>query len=162
MKVTQLCRTLCNAVGLYSLWNSPGHSSGVGSCSLLWEIFPTQGLNSSLPHHRWILYQLNHQGSPRILEWVAYPFSRGPSRLRNWTGVSCIAEILYQLSYQHFIDQNVVLVAKSYQALSDPMGFSPPGSSVQGIFRKEYWSGLQFPSPGNLPHPGIEPMFPAW
>ena len=31
------------------------------------------------------------QGSPVILEWVAYPFSRGPSRPRNWTGVSCIA-----------------------------------------------------------------------
>ena len=38
-------------------------------------IFPTQGSNPSLPHHRQILYQLNHQGSPRILEWVAYPFS---------------------------------------------------------------------------------------
>ena len=29
--------------------------------------------------------------SPRILEWVAYPFSRGSSRPRNWTGVFCIA-----------------------------------------------------------------------
>ena len=27
----------------------------------------------------------------RVLEWVAYPFSSGSSRLRNWTGVSCIA-----------------------------------------------------------------------
>ena len=32
--------------------------------SLLWEIFPTQGLNLSLLHCRWILYQLNHQGRP--------------------------------------------------------------------------------------------------
>ena len=31
------------------------------------------------------------QGNPRILEWVAYPFSRGSSRPRNWTRVSCIA-----------------------------------------------------------------------
>ena len=31
------------------------------------------------------------QGSPRILEWVAYPFSRGSFQPRNWTGVSCIA-----------------------------------------------------------------------
>ena len=31
------------------------------------------------------------KGSPRILEWVAYPFSRGSSRPRNGTGVSCIA-----------------------------------------------------------------------
>ena len=38
-----------------------------------------------------ILYQLSHQGSPRVLEWVAYPFSRGTSQPRNWIGVSCIA-----------------------------------------------------------------------
>jgi len=31
------------------------------------------------------------QGSPTILEWVVYPFSRGSSRSRNQTGVSCIA-----------------------------------------------------------------------
>ena len=34
---------------------------------------------------------LSHQGSPRIQQWVAYPFSRGSSPPRNWTGVSCIA-----------------------------------------------------------------------
>ena len=31
------------------------------------------------------------KGSPRILEWVACPFSKGSSRPRNQTGVSCIA-----------------------------------------------------------------------
>ena len=30
-----------------------------------------------------------------------------------------------------------------------------------GFFRQEYWSGLPFPSPENLPHPGIEPWSPA-
>ena len=54
-------------------------------------IFPTQGSNPGLPHCRWILYQLNHKGSPGILEWIAYPFSRGSSWPRNRTGVSCIA-----------------------------------------------------------------------
>ena len=77
--------------GLYSPWNSPGQNTGVGSLSLLQGIFPTQGLNPGLLHCRWILYQLSHKGSPRILEWVAYPFSRGSSRPRNRTGVSCIA-----------------------------------------------------------------------
>jgi len=46
-----------------------------GSLSLLQGIFPTQGLNPGLPHCRQILYQLSHKRSPRILEWVAYPFS---------------------------------------------------------------------------------------
>ena len=45
----------------------------MGSLSLLWGIFPTQGLNPGLLHCRWILYQLSHKGSPRIPEWVAYP-----------------------------------------------------------------------------------------
>ena len=37
---------------------------------------------------------------------------------------------------------------------------SPPGSSVHRIFQQEYWSGLPFPTPGDLPDPGIEPMSP--
>ena len=61
------------------------------SLSLLQGIFPTQGSNLGLPHCRQILYQLSHKGSPRILEWVAYPFSSGSSRPRNQTRVSCIA-----------------------------------------------------------------------
>ena len=39
--------------------------SGVGSLSLLQEIFPTQGSNPCLPHCRRILYQLSHKGSPQ-------------------------------------------------------------------------------------------------
>ena len=50
--------------GLHRPWNSPGQNTGVGSLSLLQGIFPTQGSNPGLPHGRWILYQLSHQGSP--------------------------------------------------------------------------------------------------
>ena len=71
----------------YSPWNSLGQNTGVGSLSLLQGIFPNPGL----PHCRWILYQLSHQESPRMLEWVAYPFSRGSPSPGIWTGVSCIA-----------------------------------------------------------------------
>ena len=77
--------------GLYSPWDSPGQNTGVGSLSLFQGIFPTQGMNPGLPHCRQILYQLNHKGSPRILEWVRFPFSRWSSQRRNWTRVSCIA-----------------------------------------------------------------------
>ena len=71
--------------------NSPGQNTGVGSPSLLQGIFPTQGSNPGLLHCRQILYQLSHKGSPRILEWVAYPFSSGSSWARNQTRVSCTA-----------------------------------------------------------------------
>ena len=41
--------------GLYSPWNSSGQNTGVGSLSLLQGLFPTQGSNPGLPHHRQIL-----------------------------------------------------------------------------------------------------------
>ena len=66
-------------------------NTGVGSPSFLQGIFPTQESNRDLPHCRQILYQLSHKRSPRTLEWVAYPFSRGSSWPRDWTGVSCIS-----------------------------------------------------------------------
>ena len=66
--------------GLYNPWNAPGQKTGVGSCSLLQGIFPTQGWNPGIPHCRQVLYQWSHQQSPRILEWLAYPFSSRSSR----------------------------------------------------------------------------------
>ena len=75
---------------LYRPQNSPGQNT-VGSLSLLQGIFPTQRLNPGLLNCRWILYCLRHQGSPRILEWVAYPFCRESSQPKNRTEVSCIA-----------------------------------------------------------------------
>ena len=68
-----------------SLWPQILQASGVGSLSLLQGIFPTEGLNPGLSHCRWIFYWLSHKWSPRILEWVAYPFSRGSSWPRNRT-----------------------------------------------------------------------------
>ena len=44
----------------------------------------------------------------------------------------------------------------SYPTLCSPMNCSPPESSVRGIPRKEYWSGLPFPTLGDLPHSGIK------
>ena len=36
-----------------------------------------------------------------------------------------------------------------------------PGSTVHGVLQQEYWSGLPFPSPWDLPDPGIKPASPA-
>ena len=82
--VAQLCPALCNLIdcslaGSLSIgilqartleWVANAHLQG---------IFPTQGSKPDLPHCRRILYCLSHQRSPRILEWVAHPFSRGIS-----------------------------------------------------------------------------------
>ena len=53
-------------------------------------------------------------------------------------------------------------VTKSCPTLCYPMLCSRQGSSIDGIVsRQEYWSGLPFPSPGDLPDPGIKPGSPA-
>ena len=101
--VAQSCLTLCDLMdcspsGCSVHRDSPGKNTGntgVGCYALLQRNFPTQGLNSGLPHCRQIIYQVSHQGSPRILEWVAYPFPRGSSQPRNRTQVSCIAGGLF-------------------------------------------------------------------
>ena len=85
--------------GLYSPWNSPSQNTRVGSLSLLQGIFPTQGSNPGFTSCRQILYQLSYQGSPGILESVAYPFSREPTQESNQGLLHC-RQILYQLSYQ--------------------------------------------------------------
>ena len=100
VKVAQSCPILCNSM-VCSPWNFPGQNTGVGSFSLIQGIFPTQGSNPGLLHCMQILYQLRYKGSPRMLKWVAYPFSSRFSWPRNQNlGLQHGRQILYQLSYQ--------------------------------------------------------------
>ena len=103
-------------------------NTGVGSLSLLQQIFLTWKSNQDLQRCRWILYQLSYQGSPF--------FTVEKERKENE-----VAQLCPSLCY--------------------PMDCSLPGSCFHGIFRQEYWSGLPFPSPGDLPDPGIELGSPA-
>ena len=89
----------CSVVS-HSLWphglQPPRHLCPWGfSTQEYWSglpCFPPGDLfNPGLPHCRWILHHLSHEGNSRRLEWVAYPFSRWSSWLRNWTLVSCFA-----------------------------------------------------------------------
>ena len=94
--VAQSCLTLCDPMdcsppGSSVHGDSPSKDTGVGCHAFLQGFFPTQGLNPGLLHCRQILYQLSYKGSPRILKWVAYPFSRGSSWPRNWARVFCTA-----------------------------------------------------------------------
>ena len=99
-------------------WDFPGKDTGVGCHFLLQGIFPTQGSNPGLLHCRQILYLLSHRESEsespsvvsdslpaidyivygilqvlqaKILEWVAFPFSRVSSQPRDRTQVSHVA-----------------------------------------------------------------------
>ena len=91
-----VCPTLCHSMdcsppGSNVHGDSPSKTTGVHCHGLLQGIFPTQESNPGLLHCRKILYSLSCQGSPWILEWVAYPFFRGSSWPRNQIGVSWIA-----------------------------------------------------------------------
>ena len=67
--VTQSCLTLCDCMEptrLLCPWNSPGTNTRVGSHSLLQGNFPIQGSNPGFVHCRQTLYQLSHEGSPKV------------------------------------------------------------------------------------------------
>ena len=84
MSVAQLYPTLCTPKDC----SLPGSSvQGILQAKILEcvaihltrGIFLSQRLKLDLLHYRQILYHLSHQGNPRILGWVIYPFSRGSS-----------------------------------------------------------------------------------
>ena len=52
-------------------------------------------------------------------------------------------------------------VTKSCTTLVTPWTITCQAPLSMGISRQEYWSGLPFPSPGDLPNPGTKPGFPA-
>ena len=55
-----------------------------------------------------------------------------------------------------------VLVAQSYLILCDPMDYITHQAPLSmGFLKQESWSVLPFPSPEDLPDPGIEPRCPA-
>ena len=90
----------CSPPGAPIHGDSPAKNTGVGCHAVLQRLFPTQGLNPGLLHCRWILYQLNYKGSPRILEWVVYPFPADlPNPRLNWSLLHC-RRTLYPLSHQ--------------------------------------------------------------
>ena len=87
------------------------------------------------------------------LEPPSYP-AAGPSPLGHHRAPSCTvgSRQLFQFTLC------MCLATQSCLTLCDPVDCSPLGSSVHGISRQECWSGLPFPSPGDLPHPEIKPL----
>ena len=121
-------------------------------------------------------------GQPRGLGWGGREVQEGgdiciPMANSCWymaETTQCYKAIIFQLKINKFIKWVVIssflkltiyiymlTVTDKCSVVSNslhPMDCSPWGSSVHGIFsRQEYWSGLPFPSPGDLPEPGIQP-----
>ena len=109
----------------------------------------------------------------RILEWVTISFSRRSSQPRDWTWVSLIiGRMLYHLNHQGSpkVYYRVManshgggggLLSKSCPTLAIPWTVACQAPLSVGFSRQEYWSGLPFPSPRDLPNSGIERGSPA-
>ena len=85
----------------------------------------------------------------RILKWVALPFSRGSSQPRDWTTISCFSCTASRFfttesrgKSTKWLCAVLCLATQSCPTLFDPTDCNPPGSSVRGFSRKEYWSVL--------------------
>ena len=85
--------------------------------------------------------------------WCMGCRAQGLSSCGRWAWLPCSMWGLNSLKVK-------VLVAQPCPTLCNPIDRNPPGSSVE-FSRQEYWSGFPFPSPGDLPNPGIKPGFPA-
>ena len=70
------------------------------------------------------------------------------------------AFFIVQLSYLHMKVKVKSLSRIRLFATPWTLAYQAPPS--MGFSRQEYWSGLPFPSPGDLPDPGIEPGSPAF
>ena len=104
----------------------------------------------------------------RILEWVAMTQGLNPRLVSPALASKFFTTVpVGHLMIPAAIDLNVcgvvvvVLVAQSCLALCNLMDCSSPGSSVHVIPQARQWSGLPFPSPEDLPNPGIKPKSPA-
>ena len=129
---TQLCPTLCNPMDC----SPPGSSV------------------------HWIL-------QARILEWVPIYNFRGSSWPRDQTHVSCVSCTGRWILHCFTWEAPEELLKVKVKSLSRVRLFATPWTVAyqappsMGFFRQEYWSGFPFPSPGDLPNPGVEPRFPA-
>ena len=98
------------------------------------EIFPTQVSNPSLLH-------LLHWQADSLL--LAPPGK--PHRIKTWLSNS-VPRFMHSKPFQ------------LCSTLGNPLGHSPPGSSVYGILQARYWSGFPRPPPDNPPNSRIEPV----
>ena len=83
----------------------------------------------------------------RIMEWVAMPFSKGSSRLRDRSCVSDVSYLGRQVLYHYHHLGSPAAAAKSLQScptLCDPTDGSPPCSPIPGILQARTLEGCHF------------------
>ena len=112
--------------------------------------------------------------SELILDWgLAYKYGTDCSLISQHSKVLDKTKIIQILKDNFFISYfcnilNWIIcsvcaysVAQSYSTLYEPIDYRPPALLSMEFSRQEYWSGLPFPTPGDLSNPGMEPKSPA-
>ena len=97
----------------------------------------------------------------RMLEWVATSFSKGVFQTKEWNPGLLHCRQIHPLSHQGSPKVGTVLAAQTSLTLCGSMDHRPPGSPVHGILQARILEWVGFPSPGDLPDPGIEPGSPT-
>ena len=116
---------------------------------------------------REIQYEWRDEQKSQVSEWrsscvaAEVPWIQG--RVDHWILIVPFASSFYQGQVPDLI---VIPVPVKVKLLSRVRLFVTPWTVAyqappsMGFSRQEYWSGLPFPSPGELPNPGIEPGLP--
>ena len=117
--------------------------------SLLQGLFLTQGSNPGLLHCRQILYCVSHQESQRWFDFFLICYWPSPVRPK-WGAESPLTRFVCVLSHSVMFDSATPWTAALQAPLS--VGFS----------RQEYWSGLPFSAPRDLPDSGINTNLLHW
>ena len=145
--------------------------------SVLQGILPTQESNLGLLHCRQVFFTsllLEPEGKMKAQENGMLSSSlprQSRSHLKCWlacsTGDGCAGASHHPVSWGSAREISRKGVRRRVKSLSPVRLFVTPWTVAyqaplsMGFSRQEYWSGLPFPSPGNLPDPEIEPGSPA-
>ena len=113
---------------------------------------------------RWtIYYTMFMDRNSQYFKWLEIFFYKRPKN-KYFMFASLWHSFFLPLKHESSDRKYMCVWVLSWSVVSDscdPIDCSLLDSCVHGIFRQEYWSGLPFPSPGDLPDPGIEPRSPA-
>ena len=94
----------------------------------------------------------------KVFAFAEFPSSPGLYTAKKF---SCVGEELCVLEVKEVKVKVKVKLLSCVQLSAIPWTVVYQASLSMGFSRQEYWSGLPFPSPGDLPDPGIEPRSPA-
>ena len=117
------------------------------------NICPKQDLHSDFIAALFVIVQMVNK-CPLASERLNIMWCRMYSRIWHWNKVSMHATT----TSIHLKILLLTRLSESCSVLSDSLWPQGQAPLSMGFSRQEYWSGLPFPSPGDLPDPGVEPV----